>query len=185
MKINNKFENKIKIFTILFLISTVLILSTVSITSAAISCLDCQVGNCNCIVGICSSGIFSVYNNSACSGNPIFEYTFSARNVPWAPDTSATYWVQAYCDDGVTLERCVSQTVASLQQTTTTTKEQSTTTTTEVGGGGGGSTLWLIVAIIIVVGIIGFLIYRLFFSKKGKKTGNYEELYRKWGARTR
>lgn len=157
---------------------------------AAITCPSCEAGSCTCIVGACASGTFSVYSTPGCSRDPVFEYTFNARNVPWAPDSAGTFYVQAYCDDGVTFERCVPMTVSSLESaTTTTTEETSGSSTTETGGGGGGGggldTTWIIVAIIIVIAIIAFVVYRLFFTKKKSKGATYEELYRKWGARSR
>ena len=186
IKNGNKNRNEINNEILLILISSVAITVTSlllpSSVHAAISCSTCFVDNCPCIVGLCSSGIFSVYNNSACSGNPIFEYTFNARTVPWSPDTAGRYWAQAYCDDGTTKESCTSISVNSIEQTTTTSEESQTPTTTSTEtGGGGDNTIWMIIAVIIVVGIIGFLIYWLFFSKKKKKRGGtYEELYRKW-----
>lgn len=171
---------------ILFFAFTFVYLS--SSVHAAITCPSCEVGSCTCIVGACASGTFSVYSTPGCSKDPVFEYTFNARSVPWSPDSAGTYYVQAYCNDGVTLERCVSMVVSSLESaTTTTTKETSGSSTTATGGGGGGGldTTWIIVAIIIVISIIAFVVYRLFFTKKKSKGATYEELYRKWGARSR
>jgi hypothetical protein len=179
-------SSKVKIFTTIFAISFFTVMFLPSSVLAVITCPSCQVGSCSCTVGVCGSGIFSVYNNAGCSGDPISEYTFSSRNVPWAPDTTGTYYVQAYCDDGVTLERCIPMSVSSLQPTATTSEEITTeTSTTGTGGGFGGGVdmTWIIVAIIIVIAIIAFVVYRLFFTKKKSKGKTYEELYRKWGGR--
>ena len=186
----NETRKEMKFFGILLLISaaSIVMLSASTSVSAAITCPNCQVGSCSCTVGSCSSGIFSVYNSSGCSGTPVFEYQFGNRNVPWSPDSPNTYYVQAYCDDGVTKEKCVSVSVSFQGATATTTTQQisipTTTTSVSTGGGttsGGDNTIWIIVAIIAVVGIIGFVVYRLFFSKKKQTGATYEELYRKWG----
>lgn len=192
-----------------------------SVAFATITCPNCQVNSCPCIVGVCASGTFSVYSNSGCSGDPVFEYTFVNRNVSWSPIATGTYYVQAYCDDGQSLDRCTLVNVQASQPIGVTCESQSlysasdcgnsctsdqtcvattsnglscytcqanSVTSTPSGGGsgsGGLDTMWIIVAIIIVIAIILFVVYRLFFSKKKAKKATYEELYRKWGARTR
>jgi len=157
-----------------------------SISFAAINCQgSCFVNDCNCIIGECSSGIFDVYESSTCSGNPILEHTFAARNAYWAPPKTGTFYVQALCDDGLTKTACTAASVRTAGATTATTTEAITTSTAPTGGGG-DNTIWIIVAILVIVGVIGFLLYRFFFAKgkKGAKA-TYEELYRKWGSRTR
>ena len=152
---------------------------------AAINCPSCTTEDCTCIIGECSSGIFDVYQSSStCAGTPTYEFSFGIRNFPWYPPKSGTYYVQALCDDRVTKTACTAIAVKSTSETTTTTKGISTTTTT--GTGGGDNTLWIIFAILIIVAVVGFIIYRFFFAgRKGSSKKTYEELYRKWGSRTR
>ena len=185
-----KMKIKIKTKTLALILVAVATFSFVpSISFAAVNCQGtCFVGDCNCIIGECSSGLFDVYESSTCSGNPIFEHTFAARNANWAPSKTGTYYVQALCDDAVTKTACTAASVRTSGETATTTKsETSTETTTTTGGGGGDNTIWIIIAILVVVAIIGFLLYRFFFTgKKGSKgRATYEELYRKWGSKTR
>jgi len=131
---NTIVSDKVKILAAISIVSLFSLFSLASMLPsalAAITCPVCQVGNCPCIVGACANGIFSVYSTAGCSRDPVFEYTFSNRNVPWAPSAEGTYYIQAYCDDGVTIDRCILQSVASSQPVTTTCESENLYTTSD------------------------------------------------------
>jgi len=152
---------------------------------AAVNYKTCSIGNCPLTINDCSSGLVDFFSSQTCSGNPLYEYTFSTGSFSWYPTTAGTYYAMALCDDGRTYSLCSQIVVGTVQGTTTststtTTTFQSTQTSIVTPPSSDNSNLILYILVIVIIAVGAFIAYRLLTKKKKPKI-DYETLYRKWG----
>lgn len=149
---------------------------------ALVNCPNCYVNSpngCSCSVSECASGYVDIYQTATCSGQPGYEFSFSSGIFSWFPNSSATYYMMALCDDGLTKSVCSLASVSAFQIVTTATQTQTSQTTLTQTTTGGSSNVIFYAIIIVIIVVIVFIAYRLLGKKKPKV--DYEALYRKWG----
>lgn len=157
------------------------------LVEASIICNRCYVGNCECEVTDCDSGIVDIFASTSCGTFPDYELTFSGGYFRWNPPMARSYYAIALCSDGRTTSTCdvitarVEAVTTTLKPTTTTTL-YTTTTIPEIEGKE-PDYLFIALLIILVVLVAIAVYYFLFLKKKKRKT--FEELYRKWGGKSK
>jgi len=168
---------------IIFAIVLVLILYAIFPSAfALVSCQNCYVNSpngCTCSISECASGYVDIYQTATCAGQPGYEFSFSNGIFPWFPNSSATYYMMALCDDGLTKSTCSLVSVSAFQITTATTQTQTQQTTQTQTTSGGSSNAIFYAIVVVIIAVVAFVAYRLLGKKKPKI--DYESLYRKWG----
>jgi len=140
---------------------------------------NCRVNNCPITISDCSNGLVDIFSSSTCSGNPLFEYSFSSGNLPWYPASEGIYYMYALCDDGHVKSICSQITVSSLVTTSSSSSATTESTPQTIPTPSGNSNIILYVLVIVIIVVVAFIAYRIFTKKKPKV--DYASLYRKWG----
>lgn len=153
---------------------------------AVINAQSCYVNNCPLSVFDCATGTIDIYSSQGCTGNPLFEYTFTGNSLAWFPASAGTYYMMAFCDD-VAHTKSICSTVPVLQSsantstpTETPSQSQPLPTGIPTTPSGGGSNTIFYVLIVVIIAVVAFIAYRLLGRKKKPKV-DYESLYKKWG----
>jgi len=132
LKKKHRNENSLftSFFVAIFLFSFILFFTsfpTLTCATSSLACSPCSTSLCKCATN-CSSGYFSVYPTSSCSGLPAKKIIIDYNNVSFAP--TGTAYVKILCSDDNSVSQCYTVTPTTQQTTTTTTAAQATTTTT-------------------------------------------------------